>query len=160
MYSVNWSQMLETAYGTCCLPMHRQQAECDLTPGALSEPHNMQLYHPYSGRGRPRRRQSSCCGRGSSVSSAHWQRKWLSFCLPAPTGSRNGVKNDICADKCARLYSLMHGRVVVINNLQQPRRGRQKTKHNLKNIKPLFRKALLVKSINKYWQTNQTYKTQ
>lgn len=75
----------------CGLSMHRPQAECDLTPGALSLPHNMQLYHPYSGQGRPSRHQSSCCGRGSSVSSAHWQRKWLSFCLPAPTGSR--IKN-------------------------------------------------------------------
>lgn len=113
LYSVNKSQMLETAYGTCCLPMHRQQAECDLTPGALSEPHNMQLYHPYSGRGRPRRRQSSCCGRGLSVSSAHWQRKWLSFCLPAPTGSRNGVKTTsvqtnvhVCIIWCKVLSSL------------------------------------------------------
>lgn len=75
----------------CGLSMHRQQAECDLTPGALSEPHNMPLYHPYSGQGRPSRHQSPCCGHGSSASSAHWQRKWLSFCLPAPTGSR--VKN-------------------------------------------------------------------
>lgn len=151
MYSVNWSQRLGTAYSTCCLPMHRQQAECDLTPGALSEPHNMQLYHPYSGRGRPRHRQSSCCGRGSSISSAHWQRKWLSFCLPAPTGSRDGVKNT-SSQTNVQVCIICH--VFFINNLQQPQRGRKKTKHNLKNIKALFGKALLVKSINKYWQTN------
>lgn len=84
----------------CCLSMHRQQAECDLTPGALSEPHSMQLYHPYSGQVHPPRRQSSCCGCDWSVSSARWRRTSLSFCLPAPPGSRKSFKlQNILTDR-------------------------------------------------------------
>lgn len=135
----------------CCLPMHRQQPECDLTPGALSEPHNMQLYHPYSGRARPRhRRQSPCCGRGSSVSSARWQRKLLSFCLPAPTGSRNGVKNTslqtnvhVCIIRLKTAFSF--SLTICLGEEEK-----KQTKHNLKQVKALFGEALLVKFMNKY----------
>lgn len=99
--------VLETTYGTSvAFPCTDSRQSVSLTPGALSEPHSMQLYHPYSAQGRPRRRQSSCCGCGWSASSARWRRKWLSFCLPAPPGSRNGLMLLKYIKKCVGRYRL------------------------------------------------------
>lgn len=85
-------------YGTSvAFPCTDSRQTVSLTPGALSEPHSMQLYHPYSGQDRPRcRHQLSCCGCGWSASWVHWRMKLLSFCLPAPPGSREIFVTEMC----------------------------------------------------------------
>lgn len=105
LYSVNKSQMLETAYGTCCLPMHRQQAECHSWSSVRATQHAALSSLLWPGPSTP---PPVVMLRPRLVSFFSSLAKEMTFFLSSRTNwKQKWSQNYICADKCARLYCLM-----------------------------------------------------